>query len=144
MAIEMNPIGYVRTDVKKLPRHWSISDAEGTLEIDEKYRDGLTDIEAGQRIIVLFNFHQSSPFNDSYLRMTPPHRSREMGVFSICSPIRPNPIGLSVVEVLAAEGTTLRVRHIDMRDGTPILDIKPYIEGRHDCPSYTEPETPSS
>ncbi len=64
------------------------------------------------------------------LRQTSGHTGREMGVFSICSPIRPNPIGMSVLEVLGIKGSSIDVRRLDMLDGTPILDIKPYIEDR--------------
>lgn len=140
MTVEINPIGFVRTDAEKLPRHWSVSDVEGTLEIDPKYEAGLTDIAAGQRIVVLFHFHKSEPFGPQFLRRVPPHRNEEKGVFSICSPVRPNPIGLSVVEVLSREGTRLRVRNIDMIDGTPILDLKPWITGETDCPSGEDGE----
>ena len=56
MSIELRPIGFVRTDARELPRHWSVSDVEGTLVIDQKYSEGLRDIEAGQRIVVIFHF----------------------------------------------------------------------------------------
>ncbi len=134
MSIELKPIGFVRTDAKEIPRHWSISDVEGTLVIDEKYLEGLKDIEPGQRIVVIFNFHRSPEFTSRFLRQTPPHRGKEMGVFSICSPIRPNPIGMSILEVLEVEGTTIHVKRLDMLEGTPILDIKPYIEDKRNCP----------
>ncbi len=135
MEIRMKPIGYVRTQESKLPRHWTVSEAEGVLEIDAQYEQGLADIEPGQEIVVLFNFHESSKFSPGSLQQTPPHRDRPFGVFSICSPFRPNPIGLSVVEVLEKDGARLRVKHIDMRDGTPILDIKPHITGTENLPS---------
>ena len=128
MSIEMRPIGFVRTDTEELPRHWSVSEVEGTLVIDEEYSEGLRDIEAGQRIVVIFNFHRSPEFSSSFLRQTPPHSEKEVGVFSICSPIRPNPIGMSILEVLEVRGTTIRVKRLDMLEGTPILDIKPHIE----------------
>ena len=134
MSIELEPIGFVRTDAKEIPRHWRISDVEGALIINEKYREGLKDIEPGQRIVVIFNFHRSPEFSSRLLRQTPPHSGEEMGVFSICSPIRPNPIGMSILEVLKVEGTTLHVKRLDMLEGTPILDIKPYIEDKRDCP----------
>ncbi|HZY57875.1 MAG TPA: tRNA (N6-threonylcarbamoyladenosine(37)-N6)-methyltransferase TrmO [Rubrobacteraceae bacterium] len=134
MSIELKPIGFVRTDAKEIPRHWSISDVEGTLVIDEKYLEGLKDIEPGQRIVVIFNFHRSPEFTSRFLRQTSPHRGKEMGVFSICSPIRPNPIGMSILEVLGVEGTSIRVKRLDMLEGTPILDIKPYIEDKRNCP----------
>jgi tRNA-Thr(GGU) m(6)t(6)A37 methyltransferase TsaA len=134
MVIELKPIGFARTDATEIPRHWSVSDVEGTLVIDEEYLTGLEDIEPGQRIVVIFNFHRSPEFSSRFLRQTPPHRGREMGIFSICSPIRPNPIGMSILEVLGVEDATIRVRRLDMLDGTPILDIKPYIEDVRDSP----------
>ncbi len=128
MSIELEPIGFVRTDAEETPRHWSVSDVEGTLVIDEEYLEGLKDIEPGQRIVVIFNFHRSPEFSSRFLRQTPPHSEKEVGVFSICSPIRPNPIGMSILEVLEVKGTTIRVKRLDMLEGTPILDIKPHIE----------------
>jgi tRNA-Thr(GGU) m(6)t(6)A37 methyltransferase TsaA len=138
MSIELKPIGFVRTNAREIPRHWSVSDVEGTLIIDEEYLEGLKDIEPGQRIVVIFNFHRSPKFTPRFLRQTPPHRGKEMGVFSICSPIRPNPIGMSILEVLEVKGTTIRVKRLDMLKGTPILDIKPYIEDEHNCPGCSQ------
>ena len=128
MGIELRAIGFVRTDAEELPRHWSISDVEGTLVIDEEYSEGLRDIEGGQRIVVIFHFDRSPGFSPELLRQTSGHTGREMGVFSTCSPIRPNPIGMSVVEVLGIRGANIDVRRLDMLDGTPILDIKPCVE----------------
>lgn len=125
MKIEFEPIGFVKTDVGKVPRHWTVSEAEGALVINEKYVAGLKDVKAGQRIVVLFYFHQSPQCTPEFLVQTPPHRNERLGVFSICSPIRPNPIGMSIVEVLGVEGTVIRIKGLDMRDGTPVLDIKP-------------------
>lgn len=140
VSIEMKPIGFVRTDVEKVPRNFRVSEVEGALEIEEAYAEGLADIEPGRRIVVIFNFHESPAFSPHLLRQTPPHRRREssradgsMGVFSICSPVRPNPIGMSILEVLGVEGTTVRVRGLDMRDGTPVLDIKPWLGDGGDC-----------
>ena len=128
MSIELKPIGFVRTDAEKIPRHWRVSDVEGTLIINEEYLEGLKDIEPGQRIVVIFNFHRSPEFTARFLQQTPPQSEKEMGVFSICSPIRPNPIGMSILEVLGVKGATIRVKRLDMLEGTPILDIKPHIE----------------
>lgn len=125
--ILLKPIGIVRTNAATVPRHWTVSDVEGTLIIDEVYREGLRDIRPGRKIIVLFHFHQSQPFSPENLIQKPPHHNEHLGVFSTCSPRRPNPIGLSVVDVLDIQGSTLRVKGIDMIDGTPILDIKPWI-----------------
>ena len=127
MKIEFEPIGFVSTDVKEVPRHWTVSEAEGTIVVNDEYTEGLKDIKAGQSIVVLFCFHKSPRFTPDLLVQT--HRSnKRMGVFSICSPIRPNPIGMSVVAVLGVEGHTIKIKDLDMLDGTPILDIKPVME----------------
>lgn len=63
MSIELRNIGFVRTSAAELPRHWSVSDVEGTLVIDEEYAEGLRDIRAGQRIVVIFAFHRSPGFS---------------------------------------------------------------------------------
>lgn len=136
MNITMTPIGFVRTEATSLPRHWTLSDVEGTLEIDPQYAEGLGDIRNGQRIVVLFHFHKSPPFSEKLLVQTPPHKNKAFGVFSICSPRRPNPIGLSVVAVTGIRENRIDVRGIDMLDGTPILDIKPHIDVVEECPSY--------
>jgi tRNA (adenine37-N6)-methyltransferase len=137
MTIEMEPIGFVRTDVEKVPRNFRVSEVEGTLEIAESYAEGLADVEPGRRIVVIFHFHESPTFSPDLLRQTPkvPRSDKEkMGIFSICSPVRPNPVGMSILDVLGVEGTTLRVRGLDMRDGTPILDIKPWLGDGRDPP----------
>jgi len=132
VSIELEPIGVARVEVEKIPRHWSISEVEGALVIDDKYLEGLSDIAQGQRIVVIFNFHRSPEFSAELLRQTPPHTGKKTGIFSICSPVRPNPVGMSVLEVLGVEGASVRVKGLDMLDGTPILDIKPYIAERRD------------
>jgi len=128
MKIEFEPIGFVKTNVEKVPRHWTVSESEGEIILNEEYAGGLKDIKPGQRIIVLFYFHQSPRFTPDFLVQTPPHRNERLGVFSICSPVRPNPIGMSIVEVLGVEGRTIRIKGLDMLDGTPVLDIKPATE----------------
>ena len=128
MSIELIPIGFVRTDVQELPRYWSVSDVEGTLVISEEYSEGLRDIRTGQCIVVSFHFHRSSGFSPELLRQTSGQTGRETGVFSICSPVRPNPIGMSVLEMLRVQGASVDVKRLDMLDGTPVLDIKPHVE----------------
>ena len=102
---------------------------EGELVIHEEYSAGLRDIDAGQRIVVIFYFHRSPVFSSDLLLQTSGQHGREMGVFSLCSPVRPNPIGMSVLEVLGTRSASIDVRGLDMLDGTPILDIKPHIVG---------------
>ena len=127
MTIEMKPIGFVSTDAETIPRSWSVSDVKGTLVIDESYMEGLRDIKPGQRIYVIFHFHQSPKFTSQFMRISRPNREEKVGIFSTHSPFRPNPIGLSLLEVLGVDGNVVQVKGLDMLDGTPILDIKPEI-----------------
>ena len=128
MVFTLNSIGFIRTGSEEVPRHWTVSELEGTLEIDRCYMEGMKDIEPGERIVVIFYFDRSPEFGPEYLVQTPRQRQGErVGVFSICSPIRPNPIGMSVFEVLSIEDNLIRVKRVDALDGTPILDIKPYV-----------------
>ena len=124
----VKPIGYVRSpyrDSKEIPKGLGAKhDAEGVLELDAEFEVGLTDIEGFSHLFVIWAFHRSEGFE---LLGTPPFDDRPHGVFATRSPRRPNPIGLTVVELLAREGSQLRVRGVDMLNGTPILDIKPYL-----------------
>lgn len=128
MRIELTPIGFVKTETENVPRHWTVSDVEGAIVIYEQYKEGLKDLKAGERIVVLFYFHQSPQFTPDLLVQKPRHRNEQLGVFSICSPVRPNPIGMSVVEVLGIDGNIIHIKGLDMIDGTPVLDIKPLTE----------------
>ena len=132
MGIELAPIGFARVEAEKVPRSWRRSELEGMLVIDERYAEGLADIESGDRIVVIFNFHQSPEFSAELLRQTPPHSGKKTGIFSICSPVRPNPVGMSVLEVRGVEDAVLHVKGLDMLDGTPVLDIKPYLADERD------------
>lgn len=126
--VTMNPIGFVRSpysDTKQVPKGVGARhEAEGTLEIAPEYEAGLKDIEGFSHLFVIWVFDRSEGYE---LEGVPPTDDRPHGVFSTRSPYRPNPIGLSVVEVLGREGRNVRVRGLDMLDGTPILDIKPYM-----------------
>jgi tRNA (adenine37-N6)-methyltransferase len=128
LKIEFDPIGFVKTKETNIPRHWTVSNAEGKIIIDEKYTKGLKDIRQGQQIIVIFYFHKSPAFNSGYLVQKPPHKDRAMGVFSTCSPVRPNPVGFSILEVKGIKANILSVKGIDIIDGTPVLDIKPLVK----------------
>lgn len=129
MSICFTPIGYVRTDVpdEAMPHFHAVSEVEGTLEILPEYEQGLSDIQPGRQIQVVFHFNRSKPFTRDQLRQIPRKRNELRGVFGICSPTRPNAIGLSIVTVLAINGGKVRVKGVDMFDGTPILDIKPVV-----------------
>lgn len=121
-------IGYVRSPYKEtssIPRGLGAKhNAEGAIEILREFEPGLTDIEGFSHLYIIWVFDRVNGFE---LIGRPPTDNREHGVFATRSPRRPNPIGLTVVELLAREGSTLRVRGVDMLDGTPVLDIKPYL-----------------
>ena len=124
----MQPIGYVKSPYAKtqeIPKGLGAKhETEGVLEIRAEFEGGLKDIEGFSHLFVIWAFDRSEGFS---LEVTPPTDDRPHGVFATRSPRRPNPIGLTVVELLGREGASLRVRGIDMLDGTPILDIKPYL-----------------
>ncbi len=121
-------IGYVRSPYQKtdqIPKGLGAQhEAEGILEILQQFEDGLTDIEGFSHLIVLWVFDRADGFE---LLGMPPTDNRPHGVFATRSPRRPNPIGFTVMELLGRENRSLRVRGVDMLDGTPILDIKPYL-----------------
>ena len=122
------PIGLISSpyhDASQIPKGLGAKhDADGVLKILPDLLPGLTDIEGFSHLIVIWEFDRSSGFE---LLGTPPSDHRQHGVFATRSPRRPNPIGLTTVELLRREGTDLHVRGVDMLDGTPILDIKPYL-----------------
>jgi tRNA (adenine37-N6)-methyltransferase len=99
-------------------------EAEGVLKILPEFEAGLTDIEGFSHLIVIWEFDRSRGFE---LLATPPSDNRQHGLFATRSPLRPNPIGLTTVVLLWRESIELHVRGVDMLDGTPILDIKPYL-----------------
>jgi tRNA-Thr(GGU) m(6)t(6)A37 methyltransferase TsaA len=97
---------------------------DGVLDIKPEFEIGLTDIDGFSHLLVLWVFDRTQGFE---LLGTPPSDDRPHGVFATRSPRRPNPIGLTVVELLRRQGRLLHVRGVDMLDGTPILDMKPYL-----------------
>jgi tRNA-Thr(GGU) m(6)t(6)A37 methyltransferase TsaA len=122
------PIGFVSSpykDTKEIPKGFGVKhEADGLLKILPDFELGLTDIEGFSHLIILWEFDRSQGFQ---LLGTPPIDDRPHGVFATRSPRRPNPIGLTVVELRRREGSELHVHGVDMLDGTPILDIKPYL-----------------
>lgn len=126
--INFEPIGVVcspYTDTAAVPKGADAKhEAEGVLDIRPDLEAGLADIEGFSHLIVIWVFHQS---HGAELVAYPPSDDRPHGVFATRSPQRPNPIGLTVVRLLARDGLRLRVQGLDMLDGTPILDIKPYL-----------------
>lgn len=126
--VRYKPIGVIHSPFKEpkgLPmQSTSSKSVRGTVELESEYVDGLKDIEGFSHIILIFHLHLSKgyslevkPFLDDHLH----------GLFTTRAPRRPNPIGISVVRLLKVEGRVLYVEDLDMVDGTPLLDIKPYV-----------------
>jgi tRNA-Thr(GGU) m(6)t(6)A37 methyltransferase TsaA len=122
------PIGFVSSPYKEraeVPRGLGAKhNADGILKILPEFELGLLDIEGFSHLIVIWEFDRSQGFE---LTGTPPSDTRPHGVFATRSPFRPNPIALTIVELLRRDGPNLHVRGVDMLNGTPILDIKPYL-----------------
>jgi len=126
--LTMRPIGCVHSpfsQADQIPHGLGAKhDEEGMLEILPVFEAGLEDVDGFSHLYVLWVFDRSEGYD---LISTPPCDTRAHGVFATRSPYRPNPIGLTVVRLLGRQGNWLRVRGVDMLDGTPILDIKPYL-----------------
>ena len=127
-SFTVHPIGVVHspfTEQANTPIQPAYADgAEGMLEVFEEYAGALQDLIGFERIWVISLFHRAHRFRP----LVVPYRdNRERGLFATRAPSRPNPIGLSVLRLLAVEGSEVRVADIDILDGTPLLDIKPYV-----------------
>jgi len=122
----MQPIGHIRSpyhDPKEVPRGLGAKHtAEGMLEVVPEMEIGLQDLDGFSHLILVWVFHRSEGYD---LIVKPPSDNRSHGVFATHAPRRPNPIGITVVELVRREGRNLWLRGIDMIDGTPVLDIKP-------------------
>jgi tRNA-Thr(GGU) m(6)t(6)A37 methyltransferase TsaA len=127
------PIGFVSTpykDTREIPKGLGAKhDVDGVLKIRPEFEPGLTDIEGFSHLFVIWEFDRSprEELRGADLLASPPSDNRQHGVFATRSPRRPNPIGLTTVELRRREGLDLHVRGVDMLDGTAILDIKPYL-----------------
>ncbi len=126
--IVYRPIGIVRTPFKTLEnmpiQPSGAKGAEGIVQLEAEYEDGLKDLDGFSHIILIYHFHKSIGYSH---RVVPFLDDVERGLFATRAPKRPNPVGLSVVELKSVEGAVLRVVNIDVLDGTPLLDIKPYV-----------------
>lgn len=126
----MRPVGFVRSpyaETAQVPKgRGARHEAEGVIEVLPEFADGLLDIEGFSHLFVIWVFDRAEACS---LVGTPPTDTRPHGVFATRSPRRPNPIGLTVVRLLGRDGNRLRVRGVDMLDGTPVLDLKPYLSG---------------
>lgn len=128
MRITYQPIGVVRSPFSTpdgMPiQPTSGTSANGTIEIFPQFAEGLKDIEGFSHLILLYHLHRAGRGS---LIVTPFLDSKPHGVFATRAPVRPNPIGLSVVRLLERVENVLNLAHVDILDGTPVLDIKPFV-----------------
>jgi tRNA (adenine37-N6)-methyltransferase len=127
MEYRMQPLGIIHspfTEPKTTPIQPVRSGARGRVEVYPEYAEGLEGLEGFSHIILLYVFHRSQGYS---LRVTPFLDDRQHGLFATRHPNRPNPIGLSIVRLLKREGNWLEIEGVDVLDGTPLLDIKPYV-----------------
>jgi tRNA-Thr(GGU) m(6)t(6)A37 methyltransferase TsaA len=129
-AITYKPIGVIRTpftNTEGTPiQPPGGQEVLGTIELEPGYQEGLTDLEGFSHIILIYHFHQSRDYS---LQVKPFLDSQSRGVFATRAPNRPNPIGLSIVTLEKIKGNRITISNVDILDGTPLLDIKPYIPG---------------
>jgi tRNA-Thr(GGU) m(6)t(6)A37 methyltransferase TsaA len=139
MSLSLKPIGVVHVEAGDEEVRASLAGVEGVLEIYEEYAEGLYGIEGFSHLIVVALLHKVSEERRKTLRVRPRRLKLlglseedipEVGVFCTDSPHRPNPIALTIVELVEVEGRFLRVGGLDLFDGTPILDLKPYTPSR--------------
>ena len=128
MDVIYHPIGIIHSpfqDLEGMPiQPTGETSAPGTIEIYPEYAQGLKDLEGFSFIILLYHLHQVSR---SSLVVTPFLDSETRGIFATRAPSRPNPIGLSIVKLVNIDGSILYVENLDILDGTPLLDLKPYV-----------------
>ena len=125
--MKFKPIGTVHSPYKEkneAPIQPKYSEEEGQIEIFPEFADGLKDLEGFSHIWVIFVFHKSENYN---LHVKPYLDEEARGVFACRAPRRPNPIGMSLVKLENRNGNILNIKGLDMLDGSPVLDIKPYI-----------------
>lgn len=128
-AIIFHPIGRIRSPFDSLEgmpiQPSGAKDVEGTIELHGALEEGLQDLEGFSHIILLYHFHKNDGYN---LKLTPFMDTEERGLFSTRAPRRPNMIGMSTVELIRIEGNILHIKGVDVLDGTPLIDIKPYVK----------------
>jgi len=126
--IVYRPIGIIHTPFRGIDgtphQPTAGKDVEGMIEIQPEYAEGLSDLEGFSHIILIYHFHLSIDYS---LKIKPFRHDHIRGVFATRSPRRPNPIGLSIVRLVKIDGGKIYVKDLDVVDGTPLLDIKPFI-----------------
>lgn len=134
-SYKVKPIGIVHSSFKtgKEVINSKTNENVGEIEIFKEYEDGLSDLGGFSHIVVIFWMHKSS-FRS--LKVQPIYHPEKLrGVFATRHPDRPNPLGITIVELLERKGNILKVKGVDMIDGTPILDVKPYTKRDQKVPA---------
>jgi len=135
MEIKYRPIGTIHSpfkDIEGMPiQPAGAANVRGTVEVLPELAEGLRDLEGFSHIILLYHFHR---VQEAKLVVIPFMDSQPRGIFATRAPKRPNPIGLSVVRLISIEGNVLHIENVDVLDGTPLLDIKPYV------PEFDQPD----
>ncbi len=135
--ITYQPIGIIHTpfrDLKGIPIQPTFAQkSQGTIELQEEYLDGLKDLDGFSHILIIYHLHLSKGY---HLHVTPFLDKVLRGLFSTRAPKRPNPIGISLVKLIKIEGPMIHIEDIDVVDGTPLLDIKPYIRQFDEVEDY--------
>ena len=132
--LELSPIGIINTPYKSIEgmpiQPAGASGVEGRIEVFEEFAAGLEDLDGFSHVILLYQFHESSGYD---LSIVPFLDDKPHGLFATRAPRRPNPIGLAIVRLNRVANATLQISNVDMLDGTPLLDIKPYV------PAFDQP-----
>jgi tRNA-Thr(GGU) m(6)t(6)A37 methyltransferase TsaA len=136
-AVTFRPIGVIHSPHQELAgmpvQPTGAKGVQGWIEVAPAFAPGLQDLEGFSHVILLYHLHKAAP---AKLVVTPFLDDQPRGVFATRAPTRPNPIGLSVVELVGREGAVLHITNVDILDGTPLLDIKPFVG------AFDQPENP--
>ena len=134
MTLTLKPIGTIHSPYSEregMPiQPGGAGDVRGTVVVDPEFAEGLNDLDGFSHVILLYQFHRSEGYS---LTVTPFMDTENRGLFATRAPRRPNPIGLSIVRLVAVQNNTLHIMGVDVLDGTPLLDIKPY------APAFDQP-----
>jgi tRNA-Thr(GGU) m(6)t(6)A37 methyltransferase TsaA len=128
IKVEFSPIGIIHTPfktVENMPiQPTADKESEGWIEIFDEFSDGLADLSGFSHIYLIFHLHKSAGYK---LKVIPFLDTVERGIFATRSPSRPNPVGLSVVKIMSVNGNIINIKGLDILDGSPLIDIKPFV-----------------
>jgi len=125
--MKLKPIGIINSQYKTKsdsPRQGRFSEKLSKITVFDEYLQGLEDIEKHEHLIILYGWDRAEDYR---LKVIPPGKTKEQGLFSTRAPVRPNPIALCLVKLIEIEGNVLTVKWLDALDGSPLIDIKPFL-----------------